>query len=79
MSRVISIRNVCNGNKLIASQVHECCLIQTGKKHCVTTKAQKYMAIVKKQRKVKFRQQMNTDSKLMHMNNINILFHLLLL
>ena len=31
------------------------CLIQTGQNHSVTTKAQKYMAIVNKQRKVKYR------------------------
>jgi len=30
------------------------------------------MAIVNKQRKVKYRQQMNTDRKFTHMNNINI-------
>jgi len=31
-------------------------------------KSTKDMAIVNKQRKVKYRQQMNTDSKFMHMN-----------
>ena len=35
------------------------------------------MTIVNKQRKVKYRQQMNTDSKFMHMNNINVTFFFL--
>ena len=54
MSRVIHVINVRNQSKMIPSQVHECCLKQTGQNHCVTTKAQKDMAIVNKQRKVKY-------------------------
>jgi len=40
---------------MIPSQVHEWYLIQTGQNYCVTTKAQKDMATVNKQRKVKYR------------------------
>ena len=57
MSRVIRCINVWNRKKLIPNQVHEWCLIQTGQNHCVITKAQKDMVLVKKQRKLKYRQQ----------------------
>jgi hypothetical protein len=66
MSRVTRCVNVWNQSKMIPSQVHEWCLIQTGQNHCVTTKAQKYMATVNRQRN-----KSSTDSKFMHMNNIN--------
>ena len=39
---------------MIPSQVHECCLKQTGQNHCVTTKAQKVKQVEKQ---VKYRQQ----------------------
>jgi len=39
MSRVIRSINVWNQNKLIPGQEYECCLIQTGQNHRVTTKA----------------------------------------
>jgi len=43
---------------MIPSKAHEWCLIQTGQNHCVTTKAQKDMAIVKQaEKQVKYRQQ----------------------
>ena len=71
MSRVIRCINVWNQNKLIPCQVHEWCLIDRTKPLC-NNKSTKDMAIVNKQRKVKYRQHMNTDSKFMHMNNINI-------
>ena len=58
--------NIWNQNKLIPGQVHEWCLIQAGQNHCVTTKAQKDMALFNKQRN-----KSSTDSKFMHMNNIN--------
>jgi hypothetical protein len=39
MSRVIHCNNFWNQTKLIPSQIHKRCLIQTGgKKHCVITK-----------------------------------------
>jgi hypothetical protein len=45
-------------NKLIPSQVHERRSLQTRQNHCVTTKAQKDMAIVKQvEKQVKYRQQ----------------------
>jgi len=61
------------GIKLIPIQGHEWCLIQTGQNHCVTTEAQKHMAIVKQaEKQVRYRPQMNTDSKFMHTNNTDI-------
>ena len=41
MSSIIYSINVWNQNKLIPSQVHDWCLIQTGQNHCETTKAHK--------------------------------------
>jgi len=67
MSRVIRCINVWNQNKLIPGHKHELCLIQTGQNHCVTTKAQKDMAIVNKQRN-----KSSTDSKYIQTANLCI-------
>ena len=58
MSRVICCINIWNQNKLIPNEVHELCLIQAAQNHHATTKAQKYMATINKQRNMS-----STDSK----------------
>ena len=51
-------------NKLIPSQIHEWCLIQTEQKPlCNNKSTERYGYSKQTEKQVKYRQQMNTDSK----------------